>query len=366
MTYCFAWKYQNSVFLIADTLVTQGTPADLQVTNMNEPQCQLAPNEFVEERLLKIRELKEGVAVAISGDIRLAFEITDFMREHIDTVGEVADLFPMVEASFGPFDPILRVQILVVEAVDHGECTIGRWDSQVGYEIAPISSYIGSLPQRFADVIANLILRLQLDWPSKEAILYSGIALVESYGQCEDLVSQNVGGVVCGLRVQESRTIWMEDVITVLYKDDHTFDGMVSVHVRDGNLCINSTFRGVEGTILVNKSATAHSIAEMRAWGDRWLPFLRDYLSEHFMMCNRWLFINRDRLLSVVFLVHTTLDKVEHELRITRSANGDVNFEFRNELSDALWRAAAVYPMLRVMERMDPAVPRPDGLGRAG
>lgn len=93
------------MFLIADTLVTQSVPADRPATSMAEPHRQLGKNEFVEERLLKIRQLKEGIAVAIAGDVRFAFEITDFMRVHVEDVENGSDLFPMVEASFGPFAP---------------------------------------------------------------------------------------------------------------------------------------------------------------------------------------------------------------------------------------------------------------------
>jgi hypothetical protein len=138
---------------------------------------------------------------------------------------------------------------------------------------------------------------------------------------------------------------------------------MISVHAREGNVCINSTYHGTEGSVLVNKTATAHTVNEIRAWIERWIPYLKDYLSEHFTTCTRWLFINRDRHVVVVFLVHGRLEEASQQLRITQR-DGVFNFVYGPGLIDALWGESPIYPALRIIETIDFAAALPDGMVR--
>jgi hypothetical protein len=327
MTYCFAWKYQDAVFLIADTLVTQNIPADADraTTSLGEPHRQLGPNEFVQERQLKLRELKKGVVVAFAGNVQLAIAITDFMQDNISRVKRAVDVFEMVKASFGPFNQSRGVQILLVQGSEDGECAITKWDTDGNCEDAAHHAYIGSLAPEQADRMANLFRRLVAgESPSKEAMLLAGMAFVESLSQHEDLIAQHVGGVVCGLRVQRAKTIWPGDLIVVHHKDNFSsVAGRVSVHVREQIVYINSTYHGTIGTVLINEHSSVRTEDLIRSWNKRWFPFLKDFLSKHFTDCTRWLFINLDRQVPLVFVVHGRLQEAADNLRIVLKKNGD-------------------------------------------
>jgi hypothetical protein len=365
MTYCFAWKYQDAVLLLADTLVTQSVPADRSTTSSGELHRQLGREKFVHERLLKLREIKEGVAVAIAGDVQLALAITDFIQDNIGIVERAADVIPIVEASFGPFDPARGVQILLIQATEDGECAITRWDSQDGRHSAAHNAYIGSLAPEQADRMADLFQRLIADKkPSKEAMLLSGMAFVNSLSQHEDTIAQGVGGTVCGLRVQRGKTLWPGDLVIIHHRDGFSsIEGRISVHAREGIVCVNSTYHGTIATIFANMRGDVRTTDLMQAWMRQWTPYLKDYLSKHFTTCTRWMFINLDHQTPLVFVVHARLEQASDNLRIARKQNGDYNFTLGSELAKAMRREApSVGPDLRIVEVIDPTKGLPDGM----
>ncbi len=367
MTYCFAWKYQDAVCLLADTLVTQRIPAGPSTTSTGEPHRQLGQDKFVQERQLKIRELKDGIVVAIAGNVQLAHAITDFMQDNIDRVERATDVFSMVDASLGPFDPTRVVEILLIHGTEDGECAITKWDTQGNREDAARWAYIGSLAREHANRMADLFLRLVSDQhqkPSKEAMLLAGMAFVISLSKHEDLIAQYIGGVVCGLRVQRGKTIWPDDLVIVQHRDGFkSIEGIISVHAREGTVCINSTYHGTTGSLFVNKHSDTNIADIMRAWNQKWLPHLKDYLSKHFKTCTRWLFINLDRQVPLVFVVHGHLEQAKSMLHFASKENGDYVFVMGSELSKIVLREPpSVGPDLRILEVIIIGEALPDGM----
>ncbi|MBL8298365.1 MAG: hypothetical protein JNN30_08465 [Rhodanobacteraceae bacterium] len=353
MTYCLAWKHREAVYLIADTLVTQGAPAARKQTSLGEPQVQVAAQDFVEERLIKLEELRAGTAVAIAGEIRLAHDIVEFMRDHLETAGSCAALWPTVNATFGPFHPQRHVAILAVESVDGNSPTITRWSSDQGNEHAPRCAWIGSLPPDPAGRIAGHVLDLARYPCSTEAMLLSTIATVQLLAHHEEFIRSGVGGVVCGLRVEAGETKWLEDFVSAFYEEDGTLDGVVSVHVREGTLAINSTYHGDEGSVFTRNRASPTSIEEAKAWCIRWLPYLRHYLNRHVATCAQWIFINRSRPLATVFLTHANVaDQIAKHLGI-RTEGEQLTFTFSPVLMAQLFEPPRSYPKVRVIEVME-------------
>jgi hypothetical protein len=365
VTYCFAWKYKDAVFLIADTLVAQRVPPSYSATSVGQPYRQLGADRFVQERQLKFREIKEGIVVAIAGNVQLALGITDFIQDNIESVERAADVFAKVEASFGPFDPARDVQILLIQGAEDGECAITRWDAQDGRQDAARWAYIGSLAPEQADRMADLFQRLMADRdPSKEAMLLAGMAFVNSLSRHEDLIAQFVGGVVCGLRVQRGKTMWPDDLMIVYYRDRlSSIEGKISLHAREGVVYINSTYHGPIGAAFVNKHATVRMADFMQAWDKQWFPYLRYYLSNHFTTCTRWLFINLDRQVPLVFIVHARLEQASSNLHIARKEDGDCTLTVGSDLANALRReAASTGPELRIVEVVNFEEALPDGM----
>ena len=365
MTYCFAWKYQDAVFLIADTLVTQSFPADRHMTSTGEIQRQVCRSEFVHERLLKVREIKAGTAVAFAGDVQLAIAITDFIQENIGNVTVPADVCRMVEASFGPFVTGRDVEILLIDAAGDGRCLIAKWDTNDGYREEAQCAHIGSLASDQAHRIEELFRRLMADKsPSKVAMLLAGLAFVISLSRHEDLIRQYVGGMVCGLWVQRAKTNWQDDLVIVFHKSG-SIDGRVSMHVREGIVYINSTYHGTEGTVLIGERQGIRADELVRIWRERHFSYLKDYLGVHFTTCTRWLFIDLDRQVPLVFVVHGRLEQAKANLRIERAEEG-YRVIMDSDLASTLRRdAPSAGPELRIVEAANLEESVPDGMYRS-
>ena len=287
MTFCVAWRYEGAVYLVADTLRTSGTPSLVERTSLNEPQKQIG-RDYVDESLLKIREICDGVAVGIAGDVDRAFSFVDFLRDHIHLFDNFFDLFAMASTSCGPFDPARHFELLLVHAIDQNIPTILKWDSdsRVVDEFAE-SAAIGSIANEYKDFTLFMLAEVRKRKPNVDAVLYSAIALIQSYGRFEDLLLQGVGGVVCGLRVQTGSTFWQDDTITVIYRDDGTVDGRLSTHFREGIALVNSTYKETTGSVFHNRGSARSTREDVTEWLNRWTPYLGQYLSVHFAECTR-------------------------------------------------------------------------------
>lgn len=331
MTYCAAWTYKGAAYLVADTLATGGRPTTDERTNLNEPQRQIR-GDFVSESLLKIRELRQGIAVAIAGDVEHAFCFVNFLSEHIEHFKGLTEVFASATASCGPFDTTRNFELLLVHAEGVNEAIIMKWDS-VSCELQKCVEFaaIGSLNGQYKDFTSYVVAQLLKQHPGLDAMLYNAIALIQSYGQHTDLLLQNVGGIICGLRVDRGSTRWQDDTVTIIYRDDHSREGMLSTHLREGIALVNSTFRGTKASIYANSSTI-----DINQWVARYWSYLKDYLSVHFVTCRRWIFVNKDRRLATVLHTEGAAESASHLLRILLE-NGTANFEFGPELATALW-----------------------------
>ena len=110
MTYCAGWKYKDSVYLLADTAATKSVPPAHPRSSFGELHAQVR-RAHVEESLLKLVPIADGVAFAFAGDVQLATAIGNHLRNSYATAMSTADLFAGLTASVGPFDQIGRAHV---------------------------------------------------------------------------------------------------------------------------------------------------------------------------------------------------------------------------------------------------------------
>jgi hypothetical protein len=334
---------------------------------MGEPHRQLSPTAFIHERQLKFREIAEGTVVAIAGDGPLALTMTDFIEDHIRRLEKPADVFPLVEATFGPFHPARRVQILLIQGTVDGDSTIIKWDTHGGREDATHWAHIGSLAPERVNQMATLFQRIVAErGPSKDAMLLAGMAFVMSKSQHNDLIRENVGGIVCGVRVQRGKTIWPDDLVIVQHRRGTQLltDGRISLHARRGIVYINSTHHSGSGTVLMNAHSSVRTADLMDEWHRESWPYLRGYLREHFTTCTRWLFINLDHDVPLVFVVHGRLEETSGNLRFMPVEKGGHTVVLDGDLAKTMQREipSSGGGELRILEWVDFSKPLPDGI----
>lgn len=294
MTYCAGWKHSNSVYLLADSSVTKLDAPSTPTSSFGESHRQVR-NENVEEALLKLVPIGTGSAVAYAGDVQLAAHMIEFLRENIHLAENGSALLGKLAASLGPFDTQRPVELLLAIAVQDKPVELIHWDSintkaSVGanyYQIGSLTSYHASLTPEF---LARLI---NGNVPGERALAIT-IALVQSYGIHDNLIDQNIGGLIFGLRCTDGAIYWQEDTNFVIHNLDLSAITFASAFSRDDAVVVNSS--ATNDTRIFMHSANSLSPNE---WIEKWRDFIQDKTkSDHYRY---WVFIRSpDKCITVV------------------------------------------------------------------
>lgn len=159
MTYCAGWKYENTVYLLADTAVTSLSAPITTHSSLGELHDQVR-GEFVEESLLKIIPIASGTAVAFAGDVRYAFKIISFLKSNYGNNNDLRTLIKSLTASFGPFDKTRNVELLLATSSANGETQLLHWDTVRGLDSNASDYYsIGSITPYHDAITVNVLSR---------------------------------------------------------------------------------------------------------------------------------------------------------------------------------------------------------------
>jgi len=328
MTYCAGWKHSNSVYLLADSAVTKPDVPRTPTSSFGESHRQVR-DEHVEEALLKLVPIGMGSAVAYAGDVQLAARMIEFLRENIHLAESGSGLLGMLTASFGPFDSARPVELLLAIAEQDKPIELIHWDSittlvSVGanyYQIGSLTSYHASLTPEF---LARLI---NGSVPGERALAII-IALVQSYGIHDNLIDQNIGGLIFGLRCTDGVIHWQEDTNFVIHNFDLSTTTFVSAFARDDAVVVNSS--ATNDTRIFMHSANTLSPNE---WIERWRDFIQEKVnSDHYRY---WVFIRSpDKCITVVR--REDPERAGELVRTTFLGDGKFDLAIREELMSLL------------------------------
>lgn len=112
MTYCVGFKSSNAVFLISDSVISVKSTNDFIVTN--EPhttfgEINIAKDYLLEDQLSKVFKLPKNVIVTFSGQLDLAIEAINILKNNIEYENNILDAIHKLEFS-GPFP---RIELLI-------------------------------------------------------------------------------------------------------------------------------------------------------------------------------------------------------------------------------------------------------------
>jgi len=318
MTYCCGWKYTGAVYLLADTAATASSPPTNDRSSFGQLHDQVKGKKYVEESLLKLVPITSDTAIAFSGDVQLAAEIIEFLKQHFDSRETFANLFAKVNASLGPFNPARPVSLLVAHAPSNAESQLIHWNSQQGlngnqsdyYQIGSLTSYHAALTPKILSILATGQLPL-------ERVLSMLIAVVQSYGIFSNLIDMNVGGMISGLWVDNGSVTWQEDTNFFLYNP--TFDNLnyISTFVRDDVLVVNSSFTN-ETRLFMHSVLTSSP----QTWYKAWHLFVASHINSD--KYRYWIFLSTtERNITVLCRNDFELENQYFSLQY----NGDGNFD---------------------------------------
>ena len=136
MTYCAGWKYKNSVCLLADAGAVNYVASAARSAGGADGDSE-SPGDIdghVAASPLRLVALAPGVAVAYAGDVELAAQLLDFLREHQPKAAGHRELLWLLTSELGPFDAGREVALLLAASSPEGEAELLRWTTSDGLD----------------------------------------------------------------------------------------------------------------------------------------------------------------------------------------------------------------------------------------
>lgn len=328
MTYCAGWKYSNSVYLFADTAITKDSAPTTTHSNFGELHAEVK-GEYVEESLLKIISLSDGTAVAFAGDVWLATKIAEFIAENLASSPSLSDLLSSVEKSLGPFSKVRAVELLIARSNATGEPELICWNTVDGLDTSGSDYYqIGSLTSYHSALTSEILSILVTGKIDQDRFLPIVTAVVQSYGIHDNLIEQNIGGLIFGLRTCAGQIFWQEDTNFIIYDPNLSNMHWISAFVRDNVIVINSTQTN-------SVRALAHSVStkSVQAWSEKWAEYIKNHLETD--KYRYWVFIST--IGKVITIVRRgNLDEQSHLVSLTKTGDGKFIIGINDELATIL------------------------------
>jgi hypothetical protein len=345
MTYCVGWITGDAVCLVADTLRTQHQPPGSARSSMNEAHHQVGAM-YVEESLLKLVELGNGIACALAGDVSRAFDIIDFIRQHIALFDSPESLFESVNKNFQVGDERL-VGLLLAWTSSTSAPLLVKWDSASGHVERGQLFQIGSINAEHRELTRLAITMVKTDLGREPSVmLITVIACLQSYGLHYDLLAESVGGAVCGICVVEGLTMWQHDTMTMIYGSDG-IEGYLATHFRDGVLMLNSSYQHLF-TLLVNQN-WGDRTGRAAQWREHWGHALEQYVPKRVVECLHWIFLSRIHHTVTVVLVRAPSFDAGAPFS-AREEDGRLVIEHSSNFDAALRRGAPRHPEMARIE----------------
>ncbi len=329
MTYCAGWKYSNFVYLFADTAVTKNSPPIAMYSSFGEFHAQVR-GKYVEESLLKIVPLSDGIAVAFAGDVQLATHIIEFLRENMEAnASDLKSLLSLVTTSLGPFSREREVKLLLASSDQLREPQLLCWNTVSGLDTSESDFHqIGSLTSYHSDLTPQVLSLLAGGKLAPDRLLSVLTAVVQSYGVHDNLIEQNIGGLIFGLRTHAGQIIWQEDTNYVLYNPQIKKPIWISAFVRDNVVVLNSS-----QTNEIRCLAHSVSTASIQTWSDKWQDYVKSHLEKD--QYRYWIFISTQGKV-ITIIRRDNLNEDSRYVLLKKTGDGEFDIKISEQLMSLL------------------------------
>lgn len=331
MTYCAGWKYKGCVYLIADTAKTISDKPNLDYSSFGQLHYE-TKNGYVQESLIKLVPISEGIAIGFAGDVQVALEILALLEDNAKYAKSTEDVVCLLNG-MGPFNPKQEVSFIIASSSDNGNNELIKWNTAEGIDQTNADFYhIGRLDSYHANRIYSLFEFLTSKNLAADRVLPAIISVFQSYGVHEDLIQMNVGGLITGLRTTHGNITWLEDTNYVIYGSNIDSNlSYISAIVRDNAVIVRSSI--TNDTRVFYHPANAQPNINNQDWRDR----VQDQLnSDRF---RHWVFINKDSQNRVITLIiRNDLETESKYIRLSRSSEGKNSVAMSSKLEGILHR----------------------------
>ena len=145
MSYCYVWKKEDRVYMIADSATSSECDSDsLKLSSFGEKQGRFG-KYYVSERQLKIYRINHETVAAFSGDVKHALELIYGICENCSTMSFEA-IRDIMAANIIPDTEMVLVKTgehpQIVYVSSEGSSAVNSCELGVGQENASFSEYV--------------------------------------------------------------------------------------------------------------------------------------------------------------------------------------------------------------------------------
>jgi hypothetical protein len=285
MTYCFGFHHGSSVFLFADSVVTGAGRESSGKTTSYGQVLSPAPGESFGETGTKIARAADNCLVAISGDMRRAYDAIEALGGLLRTSDDLQGAIRAIRLS-SEVDHADSFQLLIAHCVgtelklwhwestatDALECSVdGLW--MIGMAIPVIDTHLTGAAKVMRSLPLNDDTMLSFMAGTYQSALLQALTVAQGQG---------VGGLVLGARLDTSGIHWLRDTNYVVYGDVDAAVDLIQVRHREGGFAVSSPNLEHMQLCVWNRDAVA--------WQEQWAKPLFESIF-HRQACN-WMFIS--------------------------------------------------------------------------
>ena len=244
MTYCFAWKSNNEVYMVADSVTsTKGSDFEFEAdySSMGEKYGEYN-SYFVAETDIKIY-IKENYIIAFSGDLKIFDEI----KRNLDLmIGELvqSEIINYLKEILGDAEIILSI----MQEDSNKLFLLNKWRVQEITDFVSIGS--GKNIEGLNDVMKNFSTTFPdfhdediVDLPRKK--LSAATAYFQLISLKNNFLDYGVGGTVCGVCIYEKKIEWNDDLLYFFYDENFKNKKMINMLIRNNTILTGSDFTGL-------------------------------------------------------------------------------------------------------------------------
>ena len=293
MTYCLGWKTHACAYLVADTAVTSARAPSMLRSSFGE-QHVTGERESVEEGALKIISAPGAGLTFSAADATIGFAVADTFR--LTLAAGLAPRQALKSAIISNVNPGRVDCSLLCAFVEHSEPHLLSFnrdrdqrlvEHEVG-ELVQLGSLVGrgNIQPQISDAFIGHLKKADLDAP---APLACALALCQSYGMHNPLLTHGVGGAFVGAYVDAFGFHWQPDMAYQLVTPDEPPEyPVVFSFIRDDVLIVRSLLADGPPRIFLNSLGEPDETSNARAWrvDGECLAALRELQFEYLVFLN--------------------------------------------------------------------------------
>ncbi|MCE5221390.1 MAG: hypothetical protein LLF98_09055 [Clostridium sp.] len=316
MTYCLAWKKEKSVYMIADTAVSEKTNELESTTNSFGEVQGLYGKHYIQEGVLKIYKVSPNLAISYSGNVDAALEIIQRVYQCIYemNISEIDTILKSIENSYDKYD--VEMIFIFSKGQDDNHIYLFSEGSFSECDYAEIGS--GKSIHFLSDDMKGIVNGLYSSKFEKEYYLSMIIACSQCYILKNDIFKYGVGGTLSGILLNNTLK-WFRDIEYYLVDDDISQCKAISVIVRNNSVFSSSDIDGKKRYML-------NSITDTKIWEDL---YLRKGIIKSLDTKNAFYYVFYSRKYNVIYFmnVNSCVHNI-HFRRYIRRGNEETDYAY--------------------------------------